>query len=325
MDHKNVHEDALRAGNAGALGKSGCVPDHIVTATAADGSISIAAGITTALVGDAQRRHGTAPTATAALGRLMTGAALFGASLKGRERVTLQISSDGPLRGIVADVQLIAGKAIGTRGFTNEPAVDLPPNARGKLDVGGAVGGGRLQVTKSYEVGRPYVGVVPLVSGEIGDDLASYLANSQQIPSVVALGVLVNAKGVAVAGGAVAQVMPGADERTIAELEARVRAMPAITAQISAGADARDIARTIAGTIALRSFGEYTVQPWCRCSRDKVELALLSLGHDELIDMATHDPQTDATCDFCRTTYVFSKDEVRELAARAAPARKSGG
>jgi molecular chaperone Hsp33 len=300
------------------------VPDHIVTATAADGSISIAAGVTTALVGDAQQRHGTAPTATAALGRLMTGAALFGASLKGRERVTLQIAADGPLRGLVCDAQLIAATTIGVRGFANEPGVDLPPNARGKLDVGGAVGGGRLQVTKSHEVGRPYIGVVPLVSGEIGDDLAAYLANSQQIPSVVALGVLVNSKGVVVAGGAVAQVMPGADERTIAELEERVRAMPAITAQIGAGAGAREIARTIAGSIALRSFGEFTVEPWCRCSREKVELALLSFGHDELIDMAARDPQTDAICDFCRVSYVFSKAEVRALAERASISRESG-
>jgi molecular chaperone Hsp33 len=324
MNDENVHTAALRAGITGALGKSGSVPDHIVTATAADGSISIAAGITTALVGDAQTRHNTAPTATAALGRLMTGAALFGASLKGRERVTLQIASDGPLRGLVSDAQLIAAKTIGVRGFTNVPGVDLPPNPRGKLDVGGAVGRGRLQVTKSHEVGRPYIGVVPLVSGEIGDDLASYLANSQQIPSVVALGVLVNSKGVVVAGGAVAQVMPGADERTIAELEERVRAMPAITAQIDAGAGAEEIARTIAGSIALRSFGEFTVEPWCRCSREKVELALLSFGHDELIDMAARDPQTDAICDFCRESYVFSKAEVRALAERASASRESG-
>jgi molecular chaperone Hsp33 len=324
MDDQNVHSGALRAGNADALGKSGCVPDHIVTASAADGSISIAAGITTSLVGDAQRRHGTAPTATAALGRLMTGAALFGASLKGRERVTLQIVSDGPLRGLIADVQLIAGTTIGARGYANEPAVDLPPTPSGKLDVGGAVGSGRLQVTKSYEVGRPYVGVVPLVSGEIGDDLASYLANSQQIPSVVALGVLVNSGGVAVAGGAIAQVMPGADERTIAELEERVGAMPSITKQIAAGADARDIVRSIAGTIALRAFGELEIRPWCRCSREKVELALQSLGCDELVDMANRDPQTDAICDFCRASYVFSKAEVRELAERVAAARESG-
>jgi molecular chaperone Hsp33 len=299
--------------------------DHIVTATAADGSISIAAGITTSLVRDAQRRHATAPTATAALGRLLTGAALFGSSLKGRERVTLQIASDGPLRGLVADAQLVAGNAIGARGFANDPGVDLPPNARGKLDVGGAVGNGRLQVTKSYEVGQPYVGVVPLVSGEIGDDLASYLANSQQIPSVVALGVLVNSRGVVAAGGAVAQVMPGAEERTIAALDERVRAMPLITTQINDGADARDLARAIAGTIALRSFGEFSVQPWCRCSREKVELALLSLGRDELVDMADRDPQTDAICDFCRANYVFSNAEVRALAERLAPGQESGG
>ncbi len=297
------------------------MPDHIVTATSSDGSISIAAGVTTALVSDAQRRHGAAATATAALGRLMTGAALLGASLKGRERVTLQISSNGPLRGLVADAQFVAGRTIGVRGFANEPGVDLPPNSRGKLDVGGAVGEGRLQVTKSYEIGQPYVGVVPLVTGEIGDDLASYLANSQQIPSAIALGVLVNSQGVVVAGGAVAQVMPGADERTIAALEERVRAMPAITAQIGAGAGAQDIVRAIAGTQSIHSIGEYPVEPWCRCSREKVELALLSLGHDELVDMANQDPQTDAICDFCRASYVFSKAEVRALAERLANRR----
>jgi molecular chaperone Hsp33 len=228
------------------------MPDRIVTATASDGSFSIVAGTTTALVAETQRRHGLAPTASAAVGRLLTGAALLGASLKGRERLTLQVAGDGPLRGLVADVQLNSPDEIGARGYARRPKVDIPLNGKGKFDVAGAVGKGYLQVTRSFEVGQPYVGIVDLQSGEIGEDIAAYLAVSEQIPSVVAVGVLANSEGIKAAGGVIAQVLPGADERTIDALERRARELPPVTAQIDAGASTEDLARTLAGDLAMR-------------------------------------------------------------------------
>jgi molecular chaperone Hsp33 len=290
--------------------------DRIVTATAADGSFSISAGITTELVREAQARHQLSPTASAALGRLMTGAALLGASLKGRERLSLQIASDGPLRGLVADVALEGPNAIGARGYARRPNAELPLNERGKFDVGGAVGNGRLQVTRSFEVGQPYMGIVELQSGEIGDDIAAYLANSQQIPSVVALGVLANPGGIKAAGGVIAQVMPGADERTIALLEERARTIPPVTTLIDGGASAEDLAHAVAGDLELRSYGEYALAFSCACRREKVESALLGLGRDELRKIVNEQPTVEATCEFCKKRYELTRDDVEHLISR---------
>jgi molecular chaperone Hsp33 len=316
VDHEDVHGRRVRGGNAHALGKCGQVPDRIVTATAPDGSFSIVAGITTALVGETQRRHAMAPTAIAAVGRLTTGAALLGASLKGREKLTLQVASDGPIRGMVADVQLNSPEEIGARGYARRPQVDLPLNERGKFDVGGVVGSGYLQVTRSFEVGQPYVGIVELASGEIGDDIASYLMTSEQIPSVVALGVLAFPGGIKAAGGIIAQVLPGADERTIAELERRAQAMPSVTSQIDAGADAHDLARSLGGSLDMRFTRSYDVAFTCTCSLERVERALLGLGREELEKMARDEPQTEAVCEFCKTAYVLTKDDIRGLVDR---------
>jgi molecular chaperone Hsp33 len=292
------------------------MPDRIVAATAPDGSFSIVAGITTSLVAETQRRHAMAPTAIAAVGRLTTGAALLGASLKGREKLTLQISSDGPLRGLVADVALNTPEQIGARGYAKYPGVDVPLNDRGKFDVGGAVGKGYLQVTRSFEIGQPYVGIVELQSGEIGDDIASYLMVSEQIPSVVALGVLANPGGIVAAGGVIAQVLPGASDRTIEILGQRALEMPPVTSQIVAGADAHDLARALGGSLEMRFTRSYEVAFTCQCSLDRVERALLGLGRDELQKMAREQPQTEAVCEFCKTAYVLSSDDLLGLVDR---------
>ncbi len=290
--------------------------DRIVTATAADGSFSIVAGTTTQLVRETQSRHELSPTASAALGRLVSGAALLGAGLKGKERLSLQVVGSGPLRGMTAEVALTGPNALGARAYARNPLVDVPLNERGKFDVGGAVGSGHLHVTRSFEVGQPYGGVVPLVSGEIGDDIAGYLANSEQIPSIVALGVLANPSGIKAAGGLIAQVLPGADERTIARLEERAQTMAAITTQIDAGATAEDLARELAGETALLWRGEHSVEFACRCTRERVELALLALGRDELAKIAREDPTTEAVCEFCKKRYVLSAEDVGRLALR---------
>jgi molecular chaperone Hsp33 len=294
------------------------MPDLIISASAPQTGIAIAAAITTDLVAEIRSRHDLSPLVTAAVGRLTTGAALLGISLKGSERITLQMSGDGPVGSIAADAWLLEPEVLGARGYAAHPHADLPLNAAGKFDVAGALGAGSLQVTKSYDVGQPYVGIVPFYSGEVAEDLASYLVNSEQIPSVVALGVLANPDGVLAAGGVLAQVLPGADERAIAALEERALAMPPITKLINEGADAHALLRALAGPLELRSHRTLDVRFACTCTREKVESALLGMGADELRTLASERPELEASCEFCKKRYIFTPDDLRELAARSA-------
>ncbi len=291
--------------------------DRVVTASAAHGTVSFVAGTTTELVRETQLRHGLAPTASAAVGRLVTAAALLGSSLKGPERLTLQIAGDGPIGKLVADAWSAADGAIAARGYARNPLADLPLNAKGKFDVAGVIGHGQLQVTKSYEIGQPYVGIVPLETGEIGEDIASYLANSQQIPSIVALGVLAGPNGIRAAGGVIAQLMPGADDGTIAKLEANASAMPPVTTQIVDGADAMGLITRLSAGLELRSHETgWDIRFDCYCTQDRVERALVGLGRDELIKLASEQPETEATCEFCKKRYVLSAADVERLVAR---------
>jgi len=294
------------------------MPDLLVSASAPQAGIAIAAATTTELVAEIRARHDLSPVAAAATGRLVTGTALFGVSLKGSERITLQISGDGPVGSIAADAWLLEPEVLAARAVAKNPRADLPLNVAGKFDVAGIIGAGSLQVTKSYEVGQPYVGVVPLYSGEIAEDIASYLVNSEQIPSVVALGVLANPDGVLAAGGVLAQVLPGADERAIASLEERALAMPPITSLIRDGADAHELLCALAGPIELRSQRSLQIHFACTCTREKVEAALLGMGADELRALASERAQSEATCEFCKKPYVFTSDELRALASRSA-------
>lgn len=229
------------------------------------------------------------------------------------ERISLQISGHGPLGMITADAWLLDETTIGARGYARNGNVDLPIDARGKFDVAGAVGKGSLQVTKSHETGQPYVGVVPLHSGEIAEDLAVYLAQSEQIPSVVALGVLADRNGVAAAGGIMARILPGTDERAIAQLEARAVAMRPVTELIAGGCDAHELLHALTGDLALRSQYTRAVRFDCRCSREKVKATLAGLGEDELRHMADEREETEAVCEYCKTAYVFTADELRAL------------
>ena len=290
--------------------------DRIVTASAARGAVSLVAGVTTGLVAETRARHDLAPTASAAVGRLVTAVALLGVSLRGRERLTLQIAGDGPIGTVAADAWSGGDGRLIARAYARHPGADLPLNALGKFDVAAVVGRGQLQVTKSYEIGQPYVGIVPLASGEIGDDVAAYLANSEQIPSIVAVGVLADPRGIAAAGGILAQVQPGADEAIVDRLEAAARAMPPVTAQIVAGADPEALLRALAGDLDLNLFDSYEPSFGCLCSREKVERALVGLGLDELHKIVREQPSTEAICEFCRETYVLTADEVADLARR---------
>ena len=297
------------------------MPDMLISASAPEAGIAVVAAVTTELVREMRDRHDLSPTASAATGRLATGAVLFGAGLNGRERLSLQINGDGPIGTIAADTWLLEPDVIAVRGYARNPHVDIPLNARGKFDVAGAIGGGSLHVTKSYEVGQPYVGVVPLYSGEVAEDLAAYLVKSEQIPSIVALGVLASPHGVRAAGGVLAQVMPGADERAVATLEERALAMPPVTTLINEGADAHALLHALAGSLQLRSHRTADVRFACLCSKEKVEVAMLAMGAEELRRLAGERNETEATCEFCKRIYVFTSDEVLALADGANAAR----
>jgi molecular chaperone Hsp33 len=292
------------------------MPDLLLSATAVDSGIAIYAAVTTDLVAEIARRHDLSPTATAAVGRLATGAVLLGANLKGRERISLQISGDGPIRALTADAWLLDDATIGVRGYAHHGQVDVPLSPRGKFDVAGAIGDGVLQVTKSYEVGQPYAGVVPLHSGEIAEDVAAYLLQSEQIPSVVALGVLANPDGIVAAGGIIAQVLPGAYEAATERLERRALAMPPVTTLIARWADAHQLLREIAGDVELRAPRSMGVRFDCLCTKAKVEVALTGLGRAELERMEQAHDETEATCEFCRRVYALSKPEIRALIDR---------
>jgi molecular chaperone Hsp33 len=294
------------------------MPDLLIGASAPQAGIALVAAITTDLVTEVRARHDLSPLVTACVGRIATGAVLFGVSLKGKERVTLQMTGDGPVSGISGDAWLLDPDVLGARGFARNPHVDLPLNANGKFDVSGAIGAGSLQVTKSYEIGQPYAGVVPLYTGEIAEDIASYLVNSEQIPSVVALGVLANPEGILAAGGVLAQVLPGADEKAVALLEQRALSMPPITTLISQGADAHGLLHALAGDLELRSHRSLEIRFACTCSREKVEAALLSMGTEELLLLANERAESEASCEFCKKRYIFSAEELRELAQREA-------
>ena len=270
------------------------------------------AAVTTDLVSEVQRRHDLSPTATAAVGRLLTGAVLLGANLGTRERISLQISGNGPIGTLVADAWLVDEGTIGARGYARNGRVELPINARGKFDVAGALGAGSLQVTKSYEVGQPYVGVVPLQTGEIAEDLAAYLARSEQNPSVVALGVLADPRGVVAAGGVLARMLPGTSEAQLASLERRARAMPPVTSIIAENPDAQALLAHLLDDVGAAQSANVAFA--CSCTKAKAETLLRGLGREELERMHEERERTEATCEFCRRSYTFTRAELRAIA-----------
>jgi molecular chaperone Hsp33 len=287
--------------------------DYLATAMAAGDSAIVIAARTTRLVADAQARHGCGPTVTAALGRLLTGAALMGASLSGRDRIALQVTGDGPVCSLTAEV--MAGGRV--RGYPESPDVDVPLNARGKFDVARLVGRGSLHVTRTFSDFQPYTSAVRMVSGEIGEDLAHYFASSEQIPTIVALGVLAGPSGVVASGGLLLQLLPGADEATIRELESRVHALPAVSGMIRDGAPPEALIQAYAGALSPRATGTHELRFACPCDRERVVKALLGLGRPTLESMIAEDDETEARCDFCSEVYRFSRAELRDIVTSA--------
>ncbi|MFB2771479.1 Hsp33 family molecular chaperone HslO [Pelatocladus sp. BLCC-F211] len=287
--------------------------DQLIRATAADGGIRAVGAITTRITEEARQRHQMSYVATAALGRTMTAGLLMASSMKRTgSRVNIRVKGDGPLGGILID----AGLDGTVRGYVGNPAVELPPNAQGKLDVGGAVGDGFLYVVRDIGYGYPYSSTVELVSGEIGDDVAHYLVTSEQTPSALVLGVFVEPSGVTQAGGLLVQVLPKAarDEALIETLESRVAALSGFTPLLQAGKSLTEIFQDLLGDMGVSLFSETQILRFhCACSFDRVLGALKMLGEEELQDMIIKDDGAEATCDFCGTVYQASSDHLAQL------------
>ncbi len=287
--------------------------DYMIRGTAAGERIRAVATVTTETVEDARIRHTMSATATAALGRSLTAAALLGAGLKADQSLMLRVLGDGPIGAIVAQADAEGH----VRGYAMNPRADLPETAQRKLDVGGLVGRqGTLHVTRDLGMRTPYHGSAPLVSGEIAEDVAAYLAASEQIPSVVALGVLVDRDlHVLASGGLCVQALPGASAEVVADLEARAHRLPPITQLVADGCSPEEILTTALGGMDP-SFG--TVSPVafrCRCCRRRVEEMLCGLGADELEALLEQEGQAEVTCRFCGDRYVLDRPELAALIA----------
>ena len=290
--------------------------DRLVHGTAVDGTIRLIAAVTTDTVAEAIRRHETAPTASAALGRMLTGAALLGASLKEFDRLTVRIDGDGPIGGITVE----ANNSGEVRGYVRNPEAELPPKPDGKFDVSGIVGSGMFHVNREsgFELGlhhKPYVGSVPIVSGEIAEDFAFYLAKSEQIPSAVLLGVLLQNKEpfVTAAGGVMIQMMPGVNDNIVTMIEDTVSRAPHLTTVIKEGATPEDLLELVLGIIDFEILDEKPVDFKCSCSFERAVSMISALGPDEVTSMIEEDKGAVMTCGFCNETYRLDEADLSEI------------
>ncbi len=284
--------------------------DYLVRVITEGKNIVGLACVTTSLVDDARRRHGTCPTATAALGRALTGGELMGALLDPDQRVALKFTGNGPLRKIIVEAE-----GDGTvRGYVEVPRVDLPPR-NGKLDVGGAIGReGYLTVTKDLRLKEPYNGIVKLYTGEIASDIAFYLTESEQIPSAVGLGVYVEADGnVSASGGFLVQSLPPADEALIDTLAERIQGLPPVTRQLIDGMTPEGILAGIFEGIPYRTIETRRLSFRCSCSVSRIEQALITLGRSQLEEVVRDQEVFDISCHFCNRNYVFRKEHLLRL------------
>ena len=288
--------------------------DQLIRATAADGGIRAVGVITTRLTQEARQKHKLSYVATAALGRAMSAGLLLVSNMKTQEsRINIRIKGKGPLGGLLVD----AGIDGTVRGYVENPSVELPPNARGKLDVGGAVGrDGYLYVVRDVGYGYPYSSTVELVSGEVGEDIAHYLATSEQTPSALLVGVFVGAEGVTASGGILLQVLPQAarDEALVAKLESRVSKLSGFTPLLREGKTLPEIFNQLLGDMGLEILPEIQmVRFHCGCSFERVLGALKMLGEEELQDMIVEDDGAEATCHFCGEVYQASSEDLAQL------------
>ena len=286
--------------------------DYLIRATAANDCVRAFAVTSAGVTEEARKRHGLSPVATAALGRAMAAALMMGADLKNDPDVlTVQFLCDGPIGGIT-----VTANARGeVKGYVNQPLVILPPNEKGKLDVGGAVGGGKLQVMKDIGLKEPYFGTVDIQSGEIAEDISYYYAVSEQIPSVVSLGVRVDTEDYHVleSGGFFLQVMPDCPEEVLSELERICTELPSATELLRAGETPETILQRILGGMDLHILEKKDVAFRCDCSRERVTKALIAMGRGELTSLIEENKPVTLNCGFCNTDYTFSVAELEAL------------
>jgi molecular chaperone Hsp33 len=285
--------------------------DHLLRILAEDGSLRATAALTTAVVEETRHRQQTDPTATVAIGRLVTAAALLGSLLKGAQRLAVIIEGNGPLRQLSAETD-----AHGLlRATLKQPLAGLPPKD-GRYDVAGAIGrAGFLQVVKDLGLREPYRGMVQLVSSEVAEDLAWYLTSSEQVPSSVALGVALGPRAeVAVAGGFLVQAMPGCPEERITALEERIGTLPPVSTLLGHGQAPEQLLAELFAGIPYQVQGRTELVYRCTCGRDQVRAMLASLERSELQQLAAENEEVTVTCEFCKEPYRFSAAEVAELA-----------
>lgn len=289
--------------------------DYIVRATAANAQIRAFASTTRELVEEARRAHNTSPVVTAALGRLMTGGVMMGTALKGeKDLLTLQVSGDGPLKGMT----VTADSQGNVKGYAIEPQVMLPPNARGKLDVGGAVGEGMLRVIKDMGLKEPYVGQTILQTGEIAEDLTYYFATSEQVPSSVGLGVLMEKDNtVKQAGGFIVQLMPFTEDDVIARLEKNLAEFSSVTALLNEGKSPEEMLEVLLKGMDVEITDRMPARFYCNCDKKRVEKAIISIGRKEIKEMISENKDIEVNCHFCNRSYKFSVEELKELLVKS--------
>ncbi len=289
--------------------------DYIVRATAANQQIRAFAATTKESVETARSFHNTSPVATAALGRLLTAGAMMGAMMKGdRDILTLQIKGNGPIGGIT----VTADSKANVKGYVQNPGVVLHANDKGKLDVGGAIGIGILNVIKDLGMKEPYIGQCELKTGEIGDDLTYYFAVSEQVPSSVGLGVLMEKNNtVKQAGGFIIQLMPFTSEDVVERLERKLADVSSVTAMLDAGMTPEQILGELLGEFGVEIMDTVPTQYHCDCSRERIERALISIGKKDLQEMIDAGEAIEVNCQFCQKTYRVEVEELQALLKKA--------
>lgn len=285
--------------------------DYLVRATAADAQIRAFAATTRQMVETARQKHDTSPVVTAALGRLLTAGSMMGSMLKGEEDLlTLQVTGDGPMGGMT----VTADSKGHVKGYANEPQVILPANSQGKLDVGGAVGSGTLRVIQDSGLKDPYVGQTVLQTGEIAEDLTYYFATSEQVPSSVGLGVLMERDNtVRQAGGFIVQLMPFAEEETISRLEQNLGKIRSVTSMLDEGLTPEELLGLVLEGMDIQFRDTCEVEFSCSCSKERVEKALISIGREEIDKMIADGEPIEVKCHFCNKGYQFSVQELEEI------------
>ncbi len=285
--------------------------DYVIRATAAEGAVRAFAVSSRHLTERARQCHNMSPVISAALGRLLAAGAMMGVMMKGAEDLlTLQIISDGPAKGIV----VTADAAGNVKGYPQAADVDLPANALGKLDVGGAVGGGILRVTRDLGLKEPYVGTTQLQTGEIAEDLTYYFASSEQTPSSVGLGVLVDTDcSIRQAGGFILQLMPQADDEVIAQLEKNISGISPVTDMLERGLTPEDMLEELLKGLEMKVIDSVPVNFVCNCSKQRVQKALASISKSDMQSMVDDGEPIEVKCQFCNTAYTFDVEELKKM------------